>query len=115
MSDFGQAIKTLRKDQKITQRELAEKCGVNFTYISKIENGQLENSPSEYAIRRIAETLNADADHLIFLAKKIPEAIKESIVEDATAVAFLRRMHAMSAEERKKMWDLVEEGEKRKK
>ncbi len=38
METFGQKIKSLRKEKKITQSELVESVGVDFTYISKIEN-----------------------------------------------------------------------------
>lgn len=38
METFGQTVKKLRKAKKLTQLELAERIGVDFTYISKIEN-----------------------------------------------------------------------------
>jgi len=39
---FGERLRELRKEQKISQRELATRVGVDFTYLSKIENGQAE-------------------------------------------------------------------------
>lgn len=35
---LGVMIKTLRKEQGLTQEQLAEKCGTSKTYISRIEN-----------------------------------------------------------------------------
>ena len=109
MSDFGATLKQLRKERRITQRELAEKVNVDFTYISKMENGQLKNSPSVETIKNIAAVLETDADTLILLAKKVPEAIRETIIEDGLATALLRKMPTMTPEEREKMWELIGE------
>ena len=38
---FGQRIRELRQARNLSQRELAGKVGVTFTYISKIENDPL--------------------------------------------------------------------------
>ncbi len=38
----GQIIHNARKEEKITQSELASKVGTNKAYISKIENGLIE-------------------------------------------------------------------------
>jgi len=108
MSDFGLIIKNLRKEQRITQRDLAEKVGVDFTYISKIENGQLKNFPSTETIIKIAEVLQADADKLILLAEKVPENIRKTIVNDDLAVALLRKMPSMTKEQLDKIKGLVE-------
>ncbi|MDR0844424.1 MAG: helix-turn-helix domain-containing protein [Tannerella sp.] len=37
-----QIIHDARKSEKVTQQELANRIGVNKSYISKIENGELE-------------------------------------------------------------------------
>ncbi|MCL2329331.1 MAG: helix-turn-helix domain-containing protein [Bacteroidetes bacterium] len=39
---MGQIINEARKQEKITQQELAEKIGTNKTYISRIEKGIIE-------------------------------------------------------------------------
>lgn len=39
---IGQLIHDARKQEKMTQSELAEKVGTNKSYISKIENGSVE-------------------------------------------------------------------------
>jgi DNA-binding XRE family transcriptional regulator len=36
---FGRAIRRVREEQKITQEEAAERCGVHRTYYSGIERG----------------------------------------------------------------------------
>ena len=75
---FGERLKELRIQSGLTQRELAEKVDVNFTYLSKIENGALP-PPSEKVILRLAEILNADKDEIIQLAGKIPSDIAKML------------------------------------
>jgi transcriptional regulator with XRE-family HTH domain len=83
MSSFGERIRQLRKAQNLSQRDLAAKVGVNFTYLSKIENEKLDFSqyPSEETIRKLAKALHADADDLLLLAKKIPDTIKRRVIQ----------------------------------
>ena len=52
---FGEKIRSLRRDHKLSQRGLAERVGLNFTYLSKIENGRLDFAgyPSEETILKL--------------------------------------------------------------
>lgn len=70
MTTFGKRLQELRKEQGISQRDLAERVGLDFTYLSKMENERLEFLPSAAAIRRIAQALSADAEELLILAGK---------------------------------------------
>ena len=54
-SNLGQTIKAARKAAKLTQRELAEKLGKNFSTIQKYENGVVE--PPISLIPEIAKAL----------------------------------------------------------
>lgn len=87
--EFGQRIRDLRRVRNLSQRELAARVGIDFTYLSKIEVGRL-NPPSEPVIRRIAEALSADADELINLAGKVPKELKAMLEENPEAVELLR-------------------------
>ena len=77
---FGEKIRELRKAKNLSQRDLAAKVKVNFTYISKIENEKLDfgDYPSEELILKLAKALEADADELLILAKKVPENRQEA-------------------------------------
>lgn len=81
--NFGERIRELRKTKNLSQRGLADKVGVSFTYISKIENEKLDfgDYPSEELIRKLAKSLGADADELLLLAEKIPKQIKKRVME----------------------------------
>lgn len=86
---FGERVRELRKGQRVSQRDLAGRAGIDFTYLSKIENGRAE-PPSEDAIRRIAEELGTNADHLILLADKFPSDLAQEL-KTPERVAVLRR------------------------
>ena len=53
---FGLAVRKLRLAQKISQEELAERCGLHRTYISDIELGKRNVSLEN--IERIATALD---------------------------------------------------------
>ena len=75
-TEFGVRLRELRTKAGLSQRELADKVGINFTYLSKIESGTMP-PPSEKVIMKLAEALNADKDELITLAGRIPSDIAQ--------------------------------------
>ena len=70
---FGKIIRQARKDKGFSQRELAKLVGVNYTYLSKLENDHAGTPPSEDVIDRLARHLELNADQLIYLAGRITE------------------------------------------
>ena len=80
---FGEKIRDLRKSRNFTQRELGDLVGVTFAYISKVENERLDfgDYPSEALICKLALALDTDEDGLMLLAKKIPENIRQRVLE----------------------------------
>ena len=93
--EFGARLKELRAQARLTQRELAEEIGIDFTYLSKIENGVIP-PPSEKVILQLAEALHADKDELLILAGKIPSDIVE-ILRDRETLQLLRKNYAKIA------------------
>lgn len=91
---FGQRLRELRRARKFGQRALASKVGVNFTYLSRIENETLDFGPypSEELIQRLATALEADEDELLILAKKIPEHIRRRVLERPEAFRKLAQL-----------------------
>ena len=69
---FGSRVRQLRKSHRLTLRELAAQVGIDFTYLSKIENDQ-GAPPAEGTIGRLADVLGVDKDELTLLANKLPE------------------------------------------
>lgn len=97
---FGQIIRELRRDHRLTQRDLAEHVQAlglkaDFTYISKIENDRLDIPPSESLIRGLAQILETDAEALLDLAGKFDQrALQEVVAEIPEAGVLLRRLQA---------------------
>jgi transcriptional regulator with XRE-family HTH domain len=86
--EFGARLRELRIQARLTQRELADKVSIDFSYLSKIENGVLP-PPSEKVILRLVEVLNADKDELLTLAGKVPSDIRQ-MLKNREALQLLR-------------------------
>lgn len=110
MATFGERVRELRKAKNLSQRDLAVEVGVNFTYISKIENGKLEFSdfPSEKLIRRMAAALDGDEDELLLLADKVPETIRKRVLERPDA---FRKFADLDDKELDRLLDEIDEEE----
>jgi HTH-type transcriptional regulator, competence development regulator len=87
---LGARIKELRHQRGFTQRQLAEKVGVDFTYLSKIENDRLEHTPSIKTLQDLARALEVDELELMQLANKVPPVL-QAIARDKNALRFFRR------------------------
>lgn len=97
----------------MTQSELADSVGVDFTYISKIENDKGLRPPAESTIRRLAIFLETDAEELVLLAKKVPQNFQETIVEDKLAVDFLRVFPKLNETQRGIVEKMIEQAEEK--
>ena len=92
VTTFGELIKQARKRKQYSQRELADRLGIDFTYLSKLEN-ERGNPPKEEIIRQLAQYLDLDEDKLIFLAGKIPAEDEDLIKQHYEDMPLLfRRM-----------------------
>ena len=95
---FGQALRDLRRSKGVSQRKLAQKVGVDFSYISKIENDRLP-PPAADTIVKICEALEAEADTLLALTGKIPSEIADTISSSRAALEFVRSAGSMGLTE----------------
>ncbi len=86
---FGDRLRELRKARELTQRELALKVDIDFTYLSKIETGSAP-PPAEKTIRELARVLRTDPEELIFLAGKVPKDLGK-IAASSTAIPTILR------------------------
>jgi len=59
---FGRAIRRVREEQKITQEEAAERCGLHRTYYSGVERGA--RNVSLVNIERISKGLRISLSQL---------------------------------------------------
>lgn len=61
---LSQNIKKYRKKYKLSQEQLAQRSGVTYSTLIKIESGANEN-PTIKTVTKIAEALNVSLDLLI--------------------------------------------------
>ena len=87
----------------MTLRSLAEAAGVDFTYLSKIENERLEYLPGAETIRDLAQALEVDAMQLLHLANKLPPELAKLAGNDK-ARRFLQRAQQIASP---KDWDAL--------
>lgn len=107
---FGQLILQARKNNGYSQRELAKLLGVNFSYLSKLENDRADYPPKEEIIRGLAKHLHLDPEELIVLAGRLPQQYEEFLKQNYKAMpALLRRMQE-NPEFAQKVFQTVTEG-----
>lgn len=112
--DFGSYLRDLRRSRRLTQQQLADAVGVDFTYVSKVENGRVD-PPSEGTIRKIAEVLEADPEDLVIRAGKVDPALKEAAAAEPQLALLLRTMSRKrpSPDQYRAMLRIAEDGEDR--
>ncbi|MFN8632902.1 MAG: helix-turn-helix transcriptional regulator [Chloroflexota bacterium] len=86
---FGQRLRELRRAKGLSLRVLADLVGVDFTYLSKLENDRIP-PPSAKTIASLAEHLEGDADELSVLAEKIPADLVDVFRSNPTAIKLFR-------------------------
>lgn len=91
---FGQILQELRRTAGISQRELAAEVGVDFSYISKVENDRLP-PPSADTIVKICEVLKVPPDDLLAQAGKMTSDVKEMLGTNPAAQQFIRQAQEM--------------------
>ncbi len=114
---FGNFLRTRRQrkagdDPSFSLRKLANRIGIEPSYLSKIERGH-QPPPGEDTIRKIADELGEDRDAMLALAGKVSSDLLEIIRQRPAVVAELlrairrapaRRITEMSREVRDGEW-----------
>ena len=95
---FGQSLRHLRRSQEVTQRELADQVGVDFSYISKMENDRLP-PPAADTVVKICEALGVPSEELLALTGKMPTSVQKMLGTSPAALQFLREAHALELTE----------------
>ncbi len=83
MTDFGDFVRRQReelraKDREFSVRKVAQRIGVQPSYLSKVERGEVA-PPSEATIVKLAGEIDVDPDALLALAGKVSSDLKEVI------------------------------------
>jgi transcriptional regulator with XRE-family HTH domain len=111
--NFGTRLRQLRKEKGFTLRSLADAVGLDFTYLSKIENGKAGYLPGADTIRTLASVLNVDPLELLELAEKVPPEVK-NFTGNVKARRFLQRAQEIaSSDDWDALLDLLEERQRK--
>lgn len=92
MSGLGTMLRAGRTAAGLTQREMAELLGVDFTYISKIENHASKFPPSDRVLAVWAARCDLDADDVYHAAGKCPPDLLARLIADRDFVRRVRRI-----------------------
>ena len=95
---FGERLRELRRQAGVTQRDLAEKVGLDFSYISKVENDR-NAPPAADTIVKICRALEVPAESLLAIKGQIPSDVAERISGNVAAQEFLRETHRLGLSE----------------
>jgi transcriptional regulator with XRE-family HTH domain len=91
---FGQLLRDVRRSKGVNQRELAAKVGVDFSYISKLENDRLP-PPAADTLVKICEALGVEPDELLSASGKVPSDVTNMLAENPSALQFVREARRM--------------------
>ncbi|MGI6208442.1 MAG: ABC transporter substrate-binding protein [Anaerolineae bacterium] len=86
---FGQRLRSHRLARRLTLRALAERVGVSFTYLSKLENDRT-TPPSAETVARLAAALGVDPTVMMCWAGRIPDDVAQTLVRCPELVELVR-------------------------
>lgn len=85
--EIGTKLREIRKNKGMGIKPLGKKTGVNYSYLSRIESGQVQ--PSEDVIRKLAKALGHDEAELMLLTDRVPPAWRPIIRRASRETALL--------------------------
>ena len=73
MADFGQYIKSLREQHKLSLRDVAAKTGMSYSYLTKIEHGG-RKAPGPELLKKLAPVYGVSVRDLLKMAGYLDES-----------------------------------------
>ncbi|MGA2315264.1 MAG: helix-turn-helix transcriptional regulator [Thermodesulfobacteriota bacterium] len=87
---FGKLLKDLRTKKGKSIKTLGQELGLNYTYISKLENSKV--NPSIKSVEKFSRYFKYNSEELLVSAGKIPRDIEEILKDHPKeAIDYLRR------------------------
>jgi transcriptional regulator with XRE-family HTH domain len=103
-TEFGDALRQCRRNAGVSQRKLAELANLDFSYISKLENGRIP-PPAANTLVLICKILNIAPETLLALTGKLPSEVQENVSTSRSAQMFLREAQQMNLTDEE--WDRI--------
>jgi HTH-type transcriptional regulator, competence development regulator len=88
MASFGTLLREQRRLAGISQRELAAKANLDFSYISKLENDRIP-PPAAETIVTLSRILASSPQDLLAAGGKLPQQTQEVVSTSPAAQEFL--------------------------
>src|SRR5437867_9901968 len=96
---FGQVLREKRVEKGHSLRKFAELVGVSPTYLSQVEQNNVD-APTAERVKRMAELLAENSDEWIALAGRVPDDLSEIIQNEPTEMPeLLREASGLSGEQ----------------
>ncbi len=87
MEKFGQYLRRLRLEQKLSLREVAQQAGISNSYIALIEKG-LRKSPGAEILKKLAPIYDVPVKDLLKAAGYLSEDRSSLSLEEEVEMAF---------------------------
>ncbi len=98
MPSFGKLLRERRRKAGISQRDLAAQAGLDFSYISKLENDRIP-PPAADTVVAICKVLKVEPEELLAACGKLPADIRSTLGSSFAAQSFLQNANKMSLTE----------------
>lgn len=87
MENFGEYMKNLRLEQRLSLRDVAARTGVSVSYLTQIEHGR-KRSPGPDILKKLAPVYNVPARELLKSAGYLEEVKPVLTDEEEVEMAF---------------------------
>jgi len=104
--DFGEVIKKIRVDQKLTLKAAAELTGIAEAYLWQLENGKRE-TPRPETIKKLADGYGVAAQQLLVSAGYLPSSEEFKADVKKMENSHLFRDYQKLSEEGKKEFEVL--------
>jgi HTH-type transcriptional regulator, competence development regulator len=98
MASFGALLRERRRAAGVSQRDLAAKAGLDFSYISKLENDRVP-PPAADTIVTLCRILGYAPEDLLAAGGKLPQDTHEAVSTSPAAQEFLSNATKMKLTE----------------
>lgn len=111
---FGKTLERIRRAKVVTQREIASRIGMDFSYFSRLENDRFDSKPTRETIDKIAKALDCTDDErseLLAAAGRIDKELEDATRRAATDQQLgklFRSVVKLSPDQRDKIMKKVE-------
>jgi HTH-type transcriptional regulator, competence development regulator len=108
---FGEILRERRIAKGYSLRKFAELVGVSPTYLSQVEQGNVD-PPTAERVQRMAELLGENPDEWIALAGRVPDDLPEIIQKHTEVPDLLRAVKGLTVDQLRRLREDAEQMKK---